>query len=150
MRPKSNVELEPHQNVFILKWPPYRKKMVAMITCHVNFNLWFDWPIVCFGPSYQMITVPDCFMYRSNRSFNIPLGTPPPGIWIQTHPSRSPSQKAVQMPHLGQFRVIKWPHHQEFNKWPYHSLKRRFLMLLNPSQQSGVNIQHSVYSVLNR
>ena len=51
---QSNVELEPHQNVFTLKWLPYWKKMLAMITCHVNYNLWFDWLIVCFGPGYQI------------------------------------------------------------------------------------------------
>ena len=29
-------------------------EMVAMITCHVNLNLVFDWLIVCFGPGYQI------------------------------------------------------------------------------------------------
>ena len=29
-------------------------EMVAMITCHVNLNLVFDWPIDCFGAGYQI------------------------------------------------------------------------------------------------
>ena len=28
-------------------------EMVAMMTCHVNLNLEFDWLISCFGPGYQ-------------------------------------------------------------------------------------------------